>query len=142
VVGDAYAGETFRCDFEAYGIRYERSKLTASELYEALEPRLNAGEVELPDLPVLQEQLLTLVRRGARITHEAGGHDDYANAAAGAVYAAAAPSGYDHTMRWLYGDDATQDANAPVSDYARGRELMYKELAAHYHVTRAGLWRQ
>jgi hypothetical protein len=79
VVGDNYAGETFKHDFKAHGVRYESSKLTASELYEALEPRLNAGEVELPDLPVLTEQLLTLVQRGSRVTHEHGAHDDPAN---------------------------------------------------------------
>jgi hypothetical protein len=137
VMGDAYAGETFRHDFEARGIRYERSRLTASELYEALEPRLNAGEVELLDLPVLQEQLLTLVRRGARITHEAGGHDDHCNAAAGAVYVAAGTFGYDHTLKWVDGGDdvAVQELHAPVSNYARQREQMYR----HYFATLAGL---
>ena len=50
-------------------------------------PPLNAGEVELLDVPKLQEQLLTLVTRGARIDHEPNGHDDWANAAAGVVCA-------------------------------------------------------
>jgi hypothetical protein len=86
VVGDAYAGQTFRRDFQAHGIRYELSRLTSSELYEALEPRLNAGEVELLDLPILQEQLLTLVQRGSRVTHEHGAHDDWACACSGAIY--------------------------------------------------------
>jgi hypothetical protein len=86
VVGDRYAGETFRADFQRHGVGYEVSRLTKSQLYEALEPRVNAGEVELPDLPRLQEQLLTLVRRGARIDHQAGDRDDHANAAAGVVH--------------------------------------------------------
>jgi hypothetical protein len=85
VTGDRYAGETFRRDFERHGIGYEVSQLTKSELYEALEPRVNAGEVELLDVPKLQEQLLTLVRRGARVDHQTGDHDDWANAAAGVV---------------------------------------------------------
>jgi hypothetical protein len=55
-------------------------------LYEALVPRVNAGEVELPDMPKLQEQLLTLVRRGARVDHQPGDHDDVANACAGVVH--------------------------------------------------------
>ncbi len=59
-------------------------------MYEALEPKLNAGEVELLDLPELQEQLLTLVWRGSRIDHLPGDHDDFANAAAGAVSLATA----------------------------------------------------
>ena len=53
--------------------------------------RLNAGEVELPDQPKLQEQLLTLVIRGSRIDHQPGDHDDWANAAAGAIYLASEP---------------------------------------------------
>lgn len=86
VVGDKYAGETFRTDFQRHGIGYEVARFTKSQLYEALEPRVNAGEVELPDLPRLQEQLLTLVRRGARVDHQPGDHDDWANAAAGVVH--------------------------------------------------------
>src|SRR5262249_45310698 len=49
-------------------------------------PTLNAGEVELLDLPKLQEQLLTLVVRGGRIDHQAGDHDDWANAASGTIW--------------------------------------------------------
>ena len=88
VTGDNYAGETFKRDFEDQGIRYQPSPLTTTELYEAFEPALNAGEIELPDIPKLQEQLLTLVIRGARIGHQAGDHDDYANSCAGAVWLA------------------------------------------------------
>jgi hypothetical protein len=86
VTGDNYAGNTFKSDFEAEGIRYNPSPLTKTELYEAFEPPLNAGEIELPDIPKLQEQLLTLVIRGAHIDHQPGDHDDWANAVAGAVY--------------------------------------------------------
>jgi hypothetical protein len=86
VVGDNYAGETFKQDFEAERIRYVPSPLTATELYEAFEPRLNAGEIDLPDVAKLQEQLLTLVIRGARIGHQSGDHDDWANAVAGCVW--------------------------------------------------------
>jgi phage terminase large subunit-like protein len=83
VFGDAYGGETFRRDFEEHGIEYvvyeQRSK---SDLYEALEPMLNAGEVELVDDPKQTEQLLTLVWRGSKIDHQPGNHDDFANVAA------------------------------------------------------------
>src|SRR6185437_415076 len=81
----AYAGETFRRAFAENGIRYRVSKLSKTEIYEALEPKLNADEVELLDVPKLQEQLLTLVVRGARVDHPPGAHDDWANAAAGAL---------------------------------------------------------
>lgn len=87
VIGDAYAGQTFRCDFEQQGVRYKTSHLTASENYEALEPRLNAGEISLLDDPTLTEQLLTLVVRGSRVDHQAGGHDDFSAAAAGCLNA-------------------------------------------------------
>ena len=85
VTGDAYAGETFRRDFEAEGISYSVSTQSKSEIYEAFEPKLNAGEIELLDDGKLQEQLLTLVIRGSKIDHQSGDHDDIANAAAGAV---------------------------------------------------------
>jgi hypothetical protein len=90
VHGDAYGGQTFRMAFAEEAIRYEVVDRSASELYEALEPRLNAGEVLLPDQPTLERQLLALVWRGSRITHPANEHDDWANAAAGAVYVASA----------------------------------------------------
>jgi hypothetical protein len=88
VTGDAYAGQTFRKDFEELGITYTMAGRSKSELYDALEPRLNAGEVELLDHGKLQEQLLTLVMRGGRIDHQPGDHDDLANAAAGAIWLA------------------------------------------------------
>lgn len=98
VQGDAYAGQTFRADFAALGIAYKvvahplpnaKGQPSASDFYEALEPKLNAGEVELLDVPELLEQLLTLIWRGSKITHEPGGHDDFANSAAIALILAA-----------------------------------------------------
>jgi hypothetical protein len=83
VHGDAYAGQTFRSDFQAFGIRYQVRGGSASDLYEYLEPALNAREIELLDLPVLIEQAVCLVWRGGKITHEVGAHDDHVNAAAG-----------------------------------------------------------
>ena len=100
VSGDAYAGETFRRAFEAHGVAYEVVDATASELYEALEPRLNAGEVLLPDVPALEQQLLSLVWRGSKITHPGGEHDDWANAAAGAAYVAAAQHRLEPVRLW------------------------------------------
>jgi hypothetical protein len=86
VTGDCYAGLTFKFDFEeANAIRYRSSRLTASENYERLEPRLNAGEISLLDVPDLTEQLMTLIVRGTKVDHESGSHDDLAAAAAGAL---------------------------------------------------------
>jgi hypothetical protein len=85
VTGDAYAGETFRRDFQDAGITYKVSDKNASELYEAFEVQLNAGEIELLDIQKMQDQFLGLVLKGSKITHLAGEHDDWANAAAGAL---------------------------------------------------------
>jgi hypothetical protein len=97
VTGDNYGGSTFARDFEERGIRYFKSAFTASEIYESFEPRLNAGEVRLLDEPTLIQQLLTLVVKGPKITHETGGHDDFANSAAGAINLAA---GKGHRVQW------------------------------------------
>ena len=85
VTGDAYTGQTFRRDFEDLGISYAVSNKTKSDIYDAFEPKLNAGEIELLDDGKLQEQLLTLVVRGSKIDHLPGDHDDHANAACGAI---------------------------------------------------------
>ena len=62
VVGDKYAGETCRADFESHGIRYIVSRWTASEASE-VEPLLNEGRIVLPDVARLEQQLLGLVWR-------------------------------------------------------------------------------
>jgi hypothetical protein len=82
VHGDAYAGETFRRDFDDCGLGYVVTKKSATELYEDMEVAFNTGQAELLDQPKLRRQLLTLVRKGAAITHPAGQHDDHANVTA------------------------------------------------------------
>lgn len=96
VTGDNYAGMTFKSDFEGEGVAYHSCSRPKTDLYEALEPAINAGEVELLDEPKLQEQLITLVVRGAHVDHQPGNHDDLANAVAGVV--------------WKIKDDGMQDA--------------------------------
>ena len=84
--GDNYAAETFKSDWRDAGLRYTVCP-RATELYEAFEPVLNAGEVELPDIPILQEQALCLVMKGGgKIEAEKNGHDDWINAVAGLVW--------------------------------------------------------
>jgi hypothetical protein len=90
VHGDRYAGEWPREAFRKLGITYEVSEKPKSALYGELLPLLNSGRVELLDNPRLQSQLCGLERRTARggrdsIDHAPGGHDDVANAAAGAL---------------------------------------------------------
>jgi hypothetical protein len=88
VVGDAYAGETFRQDFQRLNISYRVSELSKSEIYEELEPLLNGGRVVLLDNANLESQFLGLVWRANKIDHQSGEHDDIANGAAGALYLA------------------------------------------------------
>lgn len=85
VTGDRYAGETFRRDFERAGIDYDISDGSKSDLYEAFEPHLNSHHVVLLDVPILEQQLLSLVWRGGKIDHPPGEHDDWANAVVGCL---------------------------------------------------------
>lgn len=85
VTGDRYAGEWPREQFRKLGMRYDVADYTRSELYASLEPLLNAGLVELLDLPKVTQQLIGLIRKGVKIDHPSGEHDDHGNAAAGAL---------------------------------------------------------
>lgn len=88
---DAYAGLTFKSQFESADFTSHVSERSKGEIYDAFEPLLNASGVELLDVPLLEQQLLGLVWRGSKIDHPSGEHDDYANAAAGALVLAAGP---------------------------------------------------
>jgi hypothetical protein len=90
VHGDRYAGEWPRERFTEHGITYELSDRPKSDIYRDSLPLMNSRMVELLDIPRLANQLCDLERRTARggrdsIDHPPGGHDDLANAAAGAI---------------------------------------------------------
>jgi hypothetical protein len=90
VRGDRYAGEWPREQFRKRGINYEPSEKNRSELYLDMLPLINSGGVDLLDNDRLVTQLLGLERRTSRagrdsIDHSPGGHDDIANAVAGAI---------------------------------------------------------
>jgi hypothetical protein len=98
VAGDRYAGEWPREQFRKHGIAYECAEKAKSDIYRDLLPMLNSRKVELPDVPRLSAQLCGLERRTARggrdsIDHPPGGHDDIANAAAGALLRAGSKPG-------------------------------------------------
>jgi hypothetical protein len=97
VTGDNYAAEFAVGAFRANGIMYRRSELPKAGLYLEFLPRLTSGLIRLPDNPTLAEQFCNLERRvraGGRdiIDHPPGGHDDLANAVAGAATTAATPA--------------------------------------------------
>ena len=90
VGGDHYAGEWPREQFRKFGINYEPSDKTRSELYGALLPLINSRCIDLLDSNKLVNQLIGLERRTSRngkdsIDHPPGGHDDLANSVAGAL---------------------------------------------------------
>jgi hypothetical protein len=94
VEGDHYGGEFPRELFRRHGITYKTADRTKSDLYREWLPMLNAGHMELLDIPRLKTQFCGLERKVTRagedsITHAPGGHDDLANAAAGALVRAA-----------------------------------------------------
>ncbi len=90
VLADTYGTKAptldFRREFEARGIAYVASPLSKPELYEHFEIPLNSGEVVLLDDAPTLEQLAGLQRRGLKIDHRAGEHDDRANAVAGVAW--------------------------------------------------------
>lgn len=90
VTGDRYAGEWPREQFRKHGVSYEISEKTRSDLYRDMLPSLNSGRVALLDDDRLVSQIVGLERKVARggresIDHAPGGHDDLANAVAGAL---------------------------------------------------------
>jgi len=94
VTGDRYAGEWPREAFRRHSIEYRPAESSKSLIYVDLLPKLNSGEVQLLDIPVLINQLAGLERRTARggrdsIDHAPNTHDDVANAVAGAITLAA-----------------------------------------------------
>ena len=107
VTGDRYGGEFPRELFRKHGITYELSKFTKSELFRDLLPLLNSLKITLPRNARLTSQIVGLERRvaaGGRetITHPDHGHDDLANAVAGAAKLSRY-GGYDSTWRWVSG---------------------------------------
>ena len=85
VTGDSYAKEWPIVEFRSVGIKYVPARRSKSDLYAALEPKLNSAQVELLDDDQLIAQLIALVRKGERIV-DAGQHDDRANVCAGMVH--------------------------------------------------------
>jgi hypothetical protein len=105
VTGDKYAGMWPRERFALHGVQYEVEEKTRSELYQSIIPLINSGKVELLDNTTLIRQLCSLERRtrsSARdlIDHPPGGHDDLANAAAGALVGVAYKGGEIWSKPW------------------------------------------
>ena len=79
-------------------VAYETSERTKSDIYRDFLPLLNSSAVSLLDHRRMRQQFLTLERRTTRggktsIDHPPNGHDDIANAVAGACLAAVEHAG-------------------------------------------------
>ncbi len=91
---DRYAADFATEAMRRQGIDLKAADKAKTDLYREFLPALNSGGIELLDLPRLAAQLGGLERRVARggrdsIDHAPGGHDDVANAVAGALVAIA-----------------------------------------------------
>ena len=98
VTGDKYAAQWVIEAFAKHGIAYRHSERNKSEIYLEAEPLFAQGSVRLPDDRALLTELRQLERRTARggrdtVDHPPRGHDDLANAAAGALWLAAKSAG-------------------------------------------------
>lgn len=96
--GDRYAPGFVDEGFRTQGLRYEHSERDRSALYLELLPLVNAGQALLLDDAEMLRELRGLERRRGtsgrdRVDHRPGSHDDRANAAAGALVAAAGERG-------------------------------------------------
>jgi hypothetical protein len=122
VKGDKYGGDWPSSRFQAHGVTYEPIEIAKSDLYRDLLPVINAGRVELLDLPRLSNQLIALERRTARsgkdsIDHPQNGRDDVINAVAGAVCMAltgAAPIDWGAVLAEVRGDYRARSGFAGV----------------------------
>jgi hypothetical protein len=127
VYGDAYGGEWPREQFQKCGIYYKVADRSKSDFYRDLLPLLNSQAVDLLDNEKLIVQLTSLERRTSRggrdsIDHPKHGHDDVANAVAGALVYASALSGTaaDFRQRRAGAADLPATANLGFADIKRG----------------------
>jgi len=131
VSGDKYAGEWPRERFKVHGVQYEVAEKAKSDIYRDLLPMLMSKKAALLDHERLINQLTGLERRTARggrdsVDHTPGGHDDVANAVAGALTRLTAQTGdYDTTLSWVSnsGDERSWRENALNQYVASGGRM-------------------
>jgi len=91
VIGDKFSGDWASNSFAKYGIEYERSEKTKSELYLEAESPFNTERVDIPDKELAITQLKNLIRKtrsGGKdsVDTDGGQPEDEANVIAGVVY--------------------------------------------------------
>lgn len=126
VTGDKYAGEWVSSAFREEDVIYEASKLDKSGIYLEFEPLLAQGQVELLDNKKLFNQLRGLERRTRsggrdRIDHYPGGHDDLANATAGACVLVSGEGDYARDI-WILEGEEPPDMKPWEAEMIRARQ--------------------
>jgi hypothetical protein len=110
--GDRYAGEWPREQFAKFGITYEPSAKSKSDLYIDLLPLINSRRIDLLDHQKLIGQICALERRVGRggkdsIDHGPNTHDDLSNSVAGIAAVSNRYPGFDPTYRG-WNEDPTE----------------------------------
>jgi len=95
----------------AWGATRKKNSYFQAQFLRDLLPSLNSGQVVLPRHDRLVAQICGLERRTGRsgkdsIDHAPNGHDDLANAVAGAAAATRSKYRYDSSLDWVAGPDA------------------------------------
>jgi hypothetical protein len=121
LTADRYAAEFVAEGFREHQITLEHSLKPKSQIYSEFLPLLNSKTCDLLDNPRLRTQLIGLERRVARsgkdsIDHGPGGHDDIANAVAGAMTSMGVRKyRYDATLSWIGSVDASSQPTRSVA---------------------------
>ena len=131
VFGDRFGGEWPREQFRKFGLNYELAEQSRTQLYQGLLPLVNSRAVDLLDNDRLVLQLVSLERRQSRggrpiVDHPSGGHDDLANAAAGALVLAGSKS----STRSGYWEDQGMAGPRVKLGYAHSKAHMMRDLTS------------
>jgi len=147
VVGDAYAGEYPRELIRAAGISYELAQKHKSQLYQdPFLPLLNSRKIDLPRNERAINQICNLernVQRSGRdqISHPVHGHDDLANAIAGAADLAFNSLSWDTSMSWVMGPSPDQtETDAARKERLRKESEDWHSQRLHAYLGNFGRW--
>ena len=145
VYGDNFGMELVAEQFRDHGITYIKSPYDRSRLYLELLTLVNTGGCRLLDHPTLLRELRALERRPGnqghdRVDHPRGGHDDYANSAAGALviatliakYPQAQPNEWDR-LEYATVRRAFPGLDLPLEPYGGWGNLVIDHEAGYQH---------
>jgi hypothetical protein len=133
-VADRYAAQWPVSSFDRNGIKLEHSERDRSAIYLDVLPIFASGRARLLDNSRLVSQFAQLERRTFatgkdRVNHGRAGHDDCANAVAGAMVLATEKGGYDSSLSWVGAPTVEPDSNKQ-----NGRSIWeHPDLRGHFY---------